>query len=119
MEGEISTETTIIYRIPKGFVLGLLLFLIYIYIYNIYIYMYIYINDLNEAILHSLIHHFADDASMLVCSPLLKKTNKYINHDLSQIVQWLRANRISLNAKPKSSYFEQRLKTLLKILTSE
>ena len=112
MEGEISTETTITYRIPQDFVLGPLLFLIYIYIY-------IYINDFNEAILHSLIHHFADDASMLVCSPLLKKTNKYINHDLSQIVQWLRANRISLNAKPKSSYFEQRLKTLLKILTSE
>ena len=106
MEGEISTETTITYRIPQGFVLGPLLFLIYI-------------NDLNEAILHSLIHHFKDDASMLVCNPLLKKINKYINHDLSQIVQWLRANRISLNAKSKSSYFEQRLKTLLKVLTSE
>ena len=93
IEGELSTETTITYRIPQGSVLGTLLFLIYIYIY-----IYIYINDLNEAILHSLVHHFIDDASMLVCNPLLKKINKYINHSLSQIVQWLRANRISLNA---------------------
>ena len=28
----------------------------------------------------------------------LKKINKYINHDLAQIVQWPRANRISLNS---------------------
>ena len=40
----------------------------------------------------------ADDTNVLICNKSLKKINKYINHDLSQIVQWLRANRISLNA---------------------
>ena len=55
-------------------------------------------NDLHEAVTHSLIHHFAYDTNILYCSKSLKKINKYINHDLSQIMQWLIANRISLNA---------------------
>ena len=55
-------------------------------------------NDLHEAVTHSLIHHFADDTNILYCSKSLKKIDKYMNHDLSQIAQWLRANRISLNA---------------------
>ena len=42
----------------------------------------------------------------------LKKINKYINHDLSQIVQWLRANRISLNAiKTEIILFRPKTKT--------
>ena len=82
IEGELSTETTITYGVPQGSVLGPLLFLIYI-------------NDLNEAISHSLIRHFADDTNILICNKSLKKINKYINHDLSQIVQWLIRNRIS------------------------
>ena len=28
----------------------------------------------------------------------MKKINKHINHDLSPLVQWLRFNKISLNA---------------------
>ena len=57
----------------------------------------IYINDLNMAISHSLIHHFANDTRVLYSNKSLKKINKHINHDLSLTVQWLRANRISLN----------------------
>ena len=57
-----------------------------------------FINDLNLALSHSLIHHFADDTSVLYNNKSLKKVNKYINHDLALIVQWLRANRILLNA---------------------
>ena len=91
IEGELPAETTITCGVPQGPLLGLLLLLIYIYIY-------IFINDLNEVILHSLIHHFANDTNILVCNKLLKKINNYVNHDLSHIVQWLRANRFSLNA---------------------
>ena len=48
----LSNETAISYGVPQGSARGTLLFLIYI-------------NDLNEAILHSLIHHFADDINSL------------------------------------------------------
>ena len=47
---------------------------------------------------HSLIHHFPDDMNIIYCSKSLKKIDKRINNDLSQIVEWLRANRISLYA---------------------
>ena len=57
----------------------------------------IYINDLNEVIEHLIIHHFADDTNILYSNKSLKKINQYINHDLSLILQWLWANRISLN----------------------
>ena len=85
VNGSISEKIDIAYGAPQGSILGPLLFLVYI-------------NDLHEAVTHSLIHHFVDDTNILYCSKSLKKINKCINHDLSQIVQWLRANRISLNA---------------------
>ena len=57
----------------------------------------IYINDLNNAIADSVVHHFADDTNITFSHKSLKKFNKFINHDLSLLVQWLRANRIPLN----------------------
>ena len=85
VNGSISEKIEITYGVPQGSILGPLLFLVYI-------------NDLHEAVTHSLIHHFVNDLNILYCSKSLKKINKYINHDLSQIRQWLRANRISINA---------------------
>ena len=77
----------------------------------------VYINDLHEAVTHSLIHHFADDTNILWCNKSLKKVNKYINHDLSQIVQWLRANRISLNTnKTELIIFRPKNKSITKHL---
>ena len=69
---------------PQGSILGPLLFLIYI-------------NDLSKAIIFSSVHHFADDTNILYVSSSLKDVNKKINHDLSNLVQWLRADKISLN----------------------
>ena len=69
---------------PQGSVLGSLLFLLYI-------------NHLNKAVVHCKIHYFADETNFLYASHSLKNLNKAINFDLSNLVQWLRANKISLN----------------------
>ena len=70
----LSNGTIISYGVLQGSVLGPLLFLINI-------------NGLNEAISDSLIHPFADDRKILFSNKSLKNINKYINHDLAQIVQ--------------------------------
>ena len=47
----------------------------------------------------------------------MKKINKHINHDLSLIVQWLRANKISLNAdKTELEIFSPKRKQITKHL---
>ena len=75
----------------------------------------VYVNDLHEAATHSLIHHFANETNTLYCSKSLKKINKYINHDLFQTVQWLRANRISLNVnKTELIIFRSKNKSITK-----
>ena len=56
-----SDLCSINYGVPQGLVLGPILFLLYI-------------NDLNQAILHSKIHHFADDTNFLYASYSSKKT---------------------------------------------
>ena len=56
-------------------------------------------------------------ANTLLLHKSLKKINKYINHDLSQIVQWLRENRISLNtSKTEIILFCPKTKTITKHL---
>ena len=84
MSGQTSDNALIEFGVPQGSVLGPLLFLIYI-------------NDLNQAIKFSRVHHFADDTNLLLVDNSLKKRSKHINHDLKLLTAWLRANRISLN----------------------
>ena len=71
--------------VPQGSVLGPLLFLIYI-------------NDLNKAILYSKVYHFADDTNFLIIDKSYKLIQKKLNIDLKCLVNWLLANKISLNA---------------------
>ena len=82
---KLSNPLLIQHGVPQGSVLGPLLFLIYI-------------NDLHHAILHSQVYHFADDTSLLYRNKSLKNINQNINHDLKLLSNWLRANKISLNA---------------------
>ena len=82
----IDSSTRIMkYGVPQGSVLGPLLFLIYI-------------NDLHHAIKFCTTHHFADDTNFLYSSKSLKKIQKFINLDLRFLCNWLKANKISLNA---------------------
>ena len=68
--------------VPQRSALGPLLFLLHI-------------NDLNQAI----VHHFADDTNLLCLSNSIKKVNKLVNADLKHLLNWLNANKISLNVK--------------------
>ena len=70
--------------VPQGSVLGPLLFLIYI-------------NDLHKAIKFSKTRHFADDTNLLIENNSLKQLKKHLNYDLRKLVNWLKANKISLN----------------------
>ena len=71
---------------PQGSVLGTQLFLLYI-------------NDQNQAIKFRKIHQFADDINLLCLGSSIKKLSKLVNADLKRLVNWLNANKISLNVK--------------------
>ena len=80
-----SNKLPATHGVPQRSVLGSLIFILYI-------------NNLNKAIKHSYVHHFADDTNLLYSNKSLKKINKHVNHDLKHLCQWLRSNKISLNA---------------------
>ena len=97
INGYNSKHLSISLGVPQGSVLGPLLFLIYI-------------NDLNTAIKHCKIHHFADDANFLHINDSIKKLNKVVSSDLTN---WLNANKISLNvSKTELILFKPRMKKL-------
>ena len=77
----------------------------------------IYINDLKNAIAHSMVHHFPDDTNITFSHKSLKKFNKFINHGLSLLVKWFWANRISLNtSKTEIILFWRKNKNITKNL---
>ena len=72
--------------VPQGSVLGPLLFLIYI-------------NNLHKCMKYSKTYHFADDSSIIQSHSLLQILSKRINKDLSNLSNWLKINKLSLNIK--------------------
>ena len=93
-----SSLKSISHDVPHGSVLGPLLFILYIN--NMYIHQY-----------------FADDTNLLLTNNSLKKINRQVNHDISLIFHWLRANKISLNtSKTEIIIFRPRKKQITKYL---
>ena len=72
--------------VPQGSSLGPLLFLIYI-------------NDFRFCLKQTETGHFADDTYILYASKKLKSLEVVINSELKLVTNWLRLNRLSLNAK--------------------
>ena len=86
MSGSHSTNRIITCGVPQGSTLGPLLFLIYI-------------NDLHKAFKNSLVHHFADDTNILYASKNIRTIESVMNYELKLLVDWLKANKLSLNAE--------------------
>ena len=58
----------------------------------------VYIHDLRNAIYNSVVHHFADDTNLLYVNKNLRVIQNKVNRDLKSRI-WLRANKISFNAR--------------------
>ena len=59
----------------------------------------LHINDLNQAIKFCKVHQFANDTNLLYLGKSIKKLNRFVNIDLKNLVNWLNADKISINVK--------------------
>ena len=99
-----SSKKLLKYGVRQGSVLGPLLFILFI-------------NDLHKAIEFSSVHHFADDTNLIITDKSMKKINKHINRDFKLVVEWIRANRLSLNtSKTELVIFKSKNKIITKHL---
>ena len=73
IKGIFSDFLTVSCGAPQGSILDTLLFLIYI-------------NDLNNTIVHSMVHDFAEDTNITFSHESLKKVNKFLSNDLLLLV---------------------------------
>ena len=79
-----STPKCLRCGVPQGTILGPLLFLKYI-------------NDLPHCLTYSEPSMYADDTSLMLASTDIQHINYCLNHDLSNVYEWLSANKLNLN----------------------
>ena len=96
----ISNSETTLYGVPQGSVLGPLLFLLYV-------------NDIANSSKYLSFYLFADDTSIIYANKNLHNLEQIVNSELSNVSDWLLANKLTLNFK-KSNYvlFRPRQKCL-------
>ena len=86
INGVISSTMSVNCGVPQGSSLGPLLFLIFI-------------NDFRFCLNKTETGHFADDTYLLYGSKKLKTLETVVNTELKLVTNWLRVNKLSLNAK--------------------
>ena len=93
VNGATSETLNITCGVPQGSILGPLLFIIYI-------------NDMHNALLNSMVYHFADDTNLLFSHKDPTMIAKIVNSELTILYDWLCASRLSLNvAKTEFTIF--------------
>lgn len=88
----LSTKKNISIGIPQGSILGPLLFILYI-------------NDLPNSVKFSNVRMYADDTSLTTRGESQKSLISQANYDISGISNWLKANKLSLNATKTEHMF--------------
>ena len=92
------------YGVPQGLVSDAQLFILSI-------------NDLHLAVQYSSVHQLVNDTDLVVVQKSLKELKKKVKRDLKLTVEWVRANKLSLNAnKTEIIIFKPRNKTSIKHL---
>ena len=72
INGYKPNQADVKYRVPQDSIVGSVLFLIHI-------------NELDLAIKHSQVHHFADDTNLLNFNSCMKSINKQVSYDLNNL----------------------------------
>ena len=57
----------------------------------------LYINNLHRSVKHSKTYHFADDTNIMQSNKSLDVLSQNLNKDPKSLLQWLKANKLSLN----------------------
>ena len=85
VEGQKSPANMIDYCIPQGSCLGHLLFIVYI-------------NDFESCLQGATPNMYADDTSISSSSSDSASLQRNINIEMANVTEWMRKNRLSLNA---------------------
>ena len=85
-----SDYESVICGVPQGSVLGPLLFLIYV-------------NDLCDNIENCETYLYADDTVLVANEPDIYTAHLHLQHDLDNVANWCKGNKLSINVKQKKS----------------